>query len=95
MKLDVLVLRYLNKDDFRTLTAIEQGMKNHEMVPTALIITIAKLKRGGVKDALKTIHKLKLVWHDTKRCEKNEFAIFLRDILSSVQLLARLLLIFK
>ncbi len=33
MKLDVAVLRYLTKEDFRVLTAIEMGMKNHDIVP--------------------------------------------------------------
>jgi hypothetical protein len=28
MKLDVDVLRYLSKDEFRVLTAVEMGMKN-------------------------------------------------------------------
>ena len=28
MKLDVNVLRYLSKDDFRVLTAVEMGMRN-------------------------------------------------------------------
>lgn len=28
MKLDANVLRYLGKDDFRTLTAVEMGQKN-------------------------------------------------------------------
>ncbi len=28
MKLDVNVLRYLSKDDFRVLTAVEMGQKN-------------------------------------------------------------------
>jgi hypothetical protein len=28
MKLDVNVLRYLSRDDFRTLTAVEMGQKN-------------------------------------------------------------------
>lgn len=28
MKLDVDVLRYLSKDDFRVLTAVELGMRN-------------------------------------------------------------------
>jgi len=37
MKLDVSVLRYLSRDDFRVLTAVEMGMKNHEIVPTELI----------------------------------------------------------
>lgn len=32
VKLDVSTLRYMTKDDFRVLTAIEQGMKNHEVL---------------------------------------------------------------
>ena len=28
MKLDVNILRYLSKDDFRVLTAVEMGQKN-------------------------------------------------------------------
>jgi Rio2, N-terminal len=46
MKLDVTKLRYLSRDAFRILTAIEMGMKNHDLVPTELIMTIARLKRG-------------------------------------------------
>ncbi len=47
MKLDVSMLRFLSKDDFRVLTAIELGMKNHEIVPTTLIENLARLSRGG------------------------------------------------
>jgi hypothetical protein len=32
MKLDVSVLRYMTKEEFRVLTAIELGMKNHEVL---------------------------------------------------------------
>ena len=31
VKLDVSVLRYLSKEDFRVLSSVEQGMKNHEV----------------------------------------------------------------
>ena len=31
VKLDVSILRYLGKEEFRVLTAVEQGMKNHEV----------------------------------------------------------------
>ena len=72
MKLDPTLLRYLSKDEFRILTAIEQGMKNHEMVPTVLIASIAKLKHGGTKKALTVVHKNKLVWHDSKKCKGQE-----------------------
>lgn len=40
MKLDIKVLRYLTKEDFRVLTAIEMGMRNHEIVPVELVSEI-------------------------------------------------------
>jgi hypothetical protein len=49
MKLDVSVLRYLSRDDFRVLTAVEMGMKNHELVPTELIWYVEE--RGAVTTA--------------------------------------------
>ena len=40
MKLDPRALRYLTADHFRVLTAVEMGMKNHELVPTKLILCV-------------------------------------------------------
>ena len=37
----------MGTDEFRVLTSVEMGMKNHEVVPTPLIETISGLKRGG------------------------------------------------
>ncbi len=37
----------MTRDDFRVLTAIEMGMRNHEIVPLELIVSIAGLKHGG------------------------------------------------
>lgn len=45
VKLDANVLRYMTKDEFRVLTSVEMGMKNHEVVPTQLIAQIARLKK--------------------------------------------------
>ena len=45
MKFDVNILRYIEKDTFRTLVAVEMGMKNHEIVPVQLINAIAGLKK--------------------------------------------------
>jgi len=45
-KLDVSMLVYLTKDDLRVLIAVEMGMKNHELVQKALIISIAQVKSG-------------------------------------------------
>jgi len=66
MKLDVSVLRYITKDAFRVLTAIELGMKNHEIVPTPLIESLSKLGRGGTFKALAVLHKFKLIYHERK-----------------------------
>lgn len=46
-KLDATVLRYMSKDEFRVLTAIEMGMRNHETVPPELIASIAGLRCVG------------------------------------------------
>jgi len=63
MKFDPSMMRYLTRDEWRTLTAIELGMKNHELVPTTLIVTLARLKHGGAKKAIEVLHKNKLLWH--------------------------------
>ncbi|CAL0320203.1 unnamed protein product [Lupinus luteus] len=67
MKLDVDVLRYLSKDDFRVLTAVELGMRNHEIVPSELIARIARLKHGGTYKVLKNLLKHKLLHHDSSK----------------------------
>lgn len=67
MKLDPAALRYLSDDDFRVLTAVEMGMRNHELVPIPLISTISGLRHGGYMKSLKEIHKNKLVHKETKR----------------------------
>uniref|UniRef100_A0A1B0GIA6 non-specific serine/threonine protein kinase n=2 Tax=Lutzomyia longipalpis TaxID=7200 RepID=A0A1B0GIA6_LUTLO len=46
-KLNVHKLKYMTKEDFRILTAIEMGMKNHELVPGPLAASIANVKAGG------------------------------------------------
>ncbi|KAL9144254.1 hypothetical protein ABFS82_14G285200 [Erythranthe guttata] len=67
MKLDVDALRYLSRDDFRVLTAVEMGMRNHEIVPSELIDRIASLKHGGTYKVLKNLLKHKLVHHDASK----------------------------
>ncbi|KFB45302.1 AGAP001526-PA-like protein [Anopheles sinensis] len=63
-KLNVTVLRYLSKEDFRILTAIEMGMKNHELVPGALVAAIASLKSGGIHRLLRELCKQKLLSYE-------------------------------
>eukprot|EP00698_Gefionella_okellyi_P025991 TRINITY_DN9771_c0_g1_i1.p1 TRINITY_DN9771_c0_g1~~TRINITY_DN9771_c0_g1_i1.p1 ORF type:complete len:457 (-),score=101.51 TRINITY_DN9771_c0_g1_i1:1132-2502(-) len=64
MKLDVTVLRYMSREEFRVLTAVEQGMKNHEIVPVPLIVQIAGLRHGGAHKLLGELLRNKLLHHD-------------------------------
>ncbi|KAI5920189.1 RIO1-domain-containing protein [Camillea tinctor] len=57
MKLDSKAMRHLTSEDWRVLTAVEIGSKNHEVVPTPLIESIAKL-RGGPSRTRKSISAL-------------------------------------
>lgn len=46
------------------------GMKNHELVPGALVAAIASLKAGGVHKLLRELCKHKLLSYERgKRCE--------------------------
>lgn len=63
-KLNVTMLRYLTKEDFRVLTAVEMGMKNHEIVPAPLIASIAHLHSGGCHKVLKELAKHRLVCYE-------------------------------
>lgn len=63
-KLNVSILRYLTKEDFRVLTAIEMGMKNHELVPAPLAASIANLQHGGVHKLLKELCKHRLLSYE-------------------------------
>ncbi|KAL9255633.1 Serine/threonine-protein kinase rio2-like protein [Drosera capensis] len=67
MKLNVDVLRYLSSDDFRVLTAVEMGMRNHEIVPVELVDRIAALRYGGTYKVLKNLLRHKLLHHDSSK----------------------------
>uniref|UniRef100_A0A8C2D8A3 Serine/threonine-protein kinase RIO2 n=1 Tax=Cyprinus carpio TaxID=7962 RepID=A0A8C2D8A3_CYPCA len=66
-KLNVVILRYLSRDDFRVLTAVEMGMKNHEIVPVSLIASIASLKHGGCNKVLRELDKHKLLAYERSK----------------------------
>ncbi|KAG0167478.1 hypothetical protein DFQ28_000297 [Apophysomyces sp. BC1034] len=61
MKLDAKALRYMSSEDFRVLTAVEMGSKNHEVVPTSLIAQIAQLRHGGSHKIVGDLAKRKLI----------------------------------
>ncbi|KAJ4300318.1 Serine/threonine-protein kinase rio2 [Collariella sp. IMI 366227] len=63
MKLDTRAMRHLAAEDWRVLTAVEMGSKNHELVPTPLIERIARLKGGasGVHRSISALAKVGLI----------------------------------
>ncbi|KAJ1208510.1 hypothetical protein NDU88_003895 [Pleurodeles waltl] len=66
-KLNVVMLRYLSREQFRVLTAIEMGMKNHEIVPASLTASIASLKHGGCNKILRELVKHKLLAYERSK----------------------------
>ncbi|KAM5373728.1 hypothetical protein ACJZ2D_006899 [Fusarium nematophilum] len=63
MKLDTRAMRHLASEDWRVLTAVEMGSKNHELVPTSLIEKIARLRGGasGVHKSISALAKVGLI----------------------------------
>lgn len=49
-RMDVNLMRYLEAEHFRVLVSVEMGMKNHEMVPLALIAAIARIHRYSLNN---------------------------------------------
>ncbi|KAK0645109.1 Serine/threonine-protein kinase RIO2 [Lasiodiplodia hormozganensis] len=60
MKLDTKAIRYLTQDDWRVLTAVEMGSRNHEVVPTPLIGSISG-QRNGVHRCISNLAKVGLI----------------------------------
>lgn len=65
-KLDVSLLRYITSEHFRVVTAVEMGMKNHEIVPNDIICSISNLKHGGVHKLIKDLIRWKLIASERK-----------------------------
>ena len=63
MRFDLSALKYLGKDDFRVLTAIEMGMRNHEIVPVDLIQSISKIRTTNIRQIIANLLKHKLIKH--------------------------------
>ncbi|KAF8314981.1 RIO1-domain-containing protein [Clavulina sp. PMI_390] len=61
MKLDATDLRYVTSEEFRVLTAVEMGSKNHEVVPNSLTAQISGLRGGGVNKILGQLARRGLV----------------------------------
>jgi RIO kinase 2 len=89
MKLDVTCMRYLTKDDYRMLTAVEMGMRNHELVPVELICSIAKLRHGGSHKIMSTLLRYKLLSHENQSFDGYRLTYQGYDILALKTLLQR------
>lgn len=63
MKLDIKAFHYLTNDDWRVLTAVESGSRNHEVVPTSLITQLSGLRTGSnsVNKCISTLAKASLI----------------------------------
>jgi RIO kinase 2 len=89
MKLDVTCMRYLSKDNYRVLQAVEMGMRNHELVPVSLITNIARLRSGGTYKILSTLLRYKLVAHANNQYDGYRLSYLGFDILALRTLLVR------
>lgn len=69
MKLDPKLLKYMTKDQFRVLSAVEQGSKNHFLVPLELIVSIAGLRHGGAQKIVNQLLRNKLVARNSQKYE--------------------------
>ncbi|KAJ5654053.1 Serine/threonine-protein kinase rio2 [Penicillium lividum] len=62
MKLDPKALRYLTTEDFKVLAGVEAGSRNHEVVPTPLIVQLSGLRGGsGVHRSISNLAKINLI----------------------------------
>lgn len=64
VKLDVSLLRFMEEEDFRVLTALEMTMRNHDVAPTVLVERIAQLPHGGCRKRLQALLKHKMIHHE-------------------------------
>ena len=77
-KLNVSMLRYLTKDEIRVLTSVEMGMKNHELVQKALIVSIAQVKSGVGKTLMDLCRKRLLQYESSGNRYSGYRSLFLR-----------------
>lgn len=66
VKFDIGLMRFLEDEDYRALTALEMAHRNHEIAPTVLVERIAQLPHGGCRKRLNTMLKHKIIHHESK-----------------------------
>ncbi|KAH8582791.1 RIO-like kinase domain N-terminal region conserved [Cryptosporidium sp. chipmunk genotype I] len=82
MKLDVSNMRFISKDEWRILTAVEMGMRNHEYVSPQLIESISNLRRTGSYQLLQNLLRNKLVSRESKIYEGYKLSYLGYDFLA-------------
>lgn len=65
MSIDTSLLRYIEDNEWRVMTAVEMGMRNHEYVSPELVASIAGL-RGTIHHHLQNLSRHKLIHHEGK-----------------------------
>lgn len=74
------MVSYMSSEHFRVLTAIEMGMKNHDLVPLPLIASISALKHGGTHKIVSDLLRDKLISHERQQYLVN-IIIFIIDMM--------------
>ena len=92
MRLDPTALRYMSRDEFRVLTAVEMGMKNHDLVPLPLISSLASLRHGGIPKMISSLLRNKLIAHDARMYDGYRLTYLGYDFLALRTLMKRGLL---
>ncbi|CAG9539233.1 unnamed protein product [Cercopithifilaria johnstoni] len=89
-RMNVAVIRYMEREHFQILIAVEMGMKNHELVPLELIGSIARIHRGAVARTLNDLAKCGVVAHERgKRYDGYRLTTLGYDVLALKALNAR------
>lgn len=89
MKLDPSHFSHLGSTEFRVLTAIELGMRNHEYIPLNLIIATANLRSCGMTNILASLMKAKLIAHSGEAYDGYKLTFLGLDYLALRALLKR------
>ncbi|KAK1933049.1 RIO1 family protein [Babesia divergens] len=89
MKLDPSHFSHLGSTEFRVLTAIELGMRNHEYIPLKLIIATANLRSCGMTNILASLMKAKLIAHSGEAYDGYKLTFLGLDYLALRALLKR------
>ncbi|KAH8739838.1 hypothetical protein FG386_002057 [Cryptosporidium ryanae] len=82
MKLDVSNMKFISKDEWRILTAVEMGMRNHEYVSPQLIENIGNLRRTGTYQLLQNLLRNKLVSRESNKYEGYKLSYLGYDFLA-------------